>query len=98
MYFKDGEDKEQSVDFMDVFQRMKLDKLTYSYIKFQPFSDKHPLPRNDEVLNLFTGLAVEHIARLTALRYQDTPARPAPLYIKPADAAPPKDPAPVILP
>ncbi|WP_299423571.1 tRNA (adenosine(37)-N6)-threonylcarbamoyltransferase complex dimerization subunit type 1 TsaB [uncultured Shimia sp.] len=41
---------------------------------------------------------VEQIARLAAQRYQDNPARPAPLYIKPADAAPPKDPAPVILP
>ena len=41
---------------------------------------------------------VEHIARLAADRYRDTVARPAPLYIKPADAAPPKDPAPVILP
>jgi tRNA threonylcarbamoyl adenosine modification protein YeaZ len=41
---------------------------------------------------------VEQIARLAVQRYQDNPARPAPLYIKPADAAPPKDPAPVILP
>ncbi|WP_294229755.1 tRNA (adenosine(37)-N6)-threonylcarbamoyltransferase complex dimerization subunit type 1 TsaB [uncultured Shimia sp.] len=41
---------------------------------------------------------VEQIARLAAQRYQDNPMRPAPLYIKPADAAPPKDPAPVILP
>ncbi len=41
---------------------------------------------------------VEQIARLAAQRYQDNPVRPAPLYIKPADAAPPKDPAPVILP
>jgi len=41
---------------------------------------------------------VEQIARLAAQQYQESPARPAPLYIKPADAAPPKDPAPVILP
>lgn len=41
---------------------------------------------------------VDQIARLAAQRYQDNPTRPAPLYIKPADAAPPKDPAPVILP
>ncbi|MBO9401014.1 tRNA (adenosine(37)-N6)-threonylcarbamoyltransferase complex dimerization subunit type 1 TsaB [Shimia sp. R9_3] len=40
---------------------------------------------------------VEQIARLAAKRYQDSPPAPAPLYIKPADAAPPKDPAPVIL-
>ncbi|MDA5558659.1 tRNA (adenosine(37)-N6)-threonylcarbamoyltransferase complex dimerization subunit type 1 TsaB [Shimia sp. MMG029] len=40
---------------------------------------------------------VEQIARLAAQRYQDSPPAPAPLYIKPADAAPPKDPAPVIL-
>ena len=70
IYYTDGTGEEQDessehwVDFMEIFQRMKLDKLTYSYIKFQPFSDKHPLPRNDSVLNLFTGLAVEHAARL----------------------------------
>lgn len=29
---------------------------------------------------------------------ETTPARPAPLYVKAADAAPPRDPAPVILP
>ncbi len=29
---------------------------------------------------------------------RETPARPAPLYVRAADAAPPKDPAPVILP
>ncbi|MBO9397963.1 tRNA (adenosine(37)-N6)-threonylcarbamoyltransferase complex dimerization subunit type 1 TsaB [Shimia sp. R9_2] len=40
---------------------------------------------------------VVQIARLTAKRYQSSPPAPAPLYIKPADAAPPKDPAPVIL-
>ncbi|MBE1294455.1 MAG: tRNA (adenosine(37)-N6)-threonylcarbamoyltransferase complex dimerization subunit type 1 TsaB [Rhodobacteraceae bacterium] len=41
---------------------------------------------------------VVQIARLAAQRYKGSPARPAPLYVKPADAAPPKDPAPVILP
>lgn len=38
------------------------------------------------------------VARIAALRWQDAPARPAPLYLKSADAAPPRDPAPVILP
>jgi len=39
------------------------------------------------------------IARITASRYTD-PAqpRPAPLYVRAPDAAPPRDPAPVILP
>lgn len=37
-----------------------------------------------------------NIARIAATRRGET-ARPAPLYIKAADAAPPRDPAPVIL-
>ncbi len=37
------------------------------------------------------------VARIAALRWQGTPDRPAPLYLKSADAAPPRDPAPVIL-
>lgn len=41
------------------------------------------------------GLAV-NIARIAAIRREET-ARPAPMYIKAADAAPPRDPAPVIL-
>lgn len=39
----------------------------------------------------------ENIARLASTR-MDTQSRPAPLYIKAADAAPPRDPAPNILP
>lgn len=39
------------------------------------------------------------IARITTTRYTDTPLpRPAPLYVRAPDAAPPRDPAPVILP
>lgn len=40
------------------------------------------------------------IGRVAGLRLsdrQDKPARPAPLYVRPADAAPPSDPPPVIL-
>ncbi|TCL08576.1 tRNA threonylcarbamoyl adenosine modification protein YeaZ [Shimia isoporae] len=40
---------------------------------------------------------VTNIARIAAAEFQKNPPRPAPLYIKPADAAPPRDPAPVIL-
>ncbi|NNK77714.1 MAG: tRNA (adenosine(37)-N6)-threonylcarbamoyltransferase complex dimerization subunit type 1 TsaB [Litoreibacter sp.] len=43
----------------------------------------------------------EHIAQIAQARLAGdtgTPARPAPLYVRPADAAPPRDPAPVILP
>ncbi|HFQ14922.1 MAG TPA: tRNA (adenosine(37)-N6)-threonylcarbamoyltransferase complex dimerization subunit type 1 TsaB [Rhodobacteraceae bacterium] len=40
---------------------------------------------------------IENIARLAAERSLTTSARPAPLYIRPADAAPPRHPAPVIL-
>ena len=36
------------------------------------------------------------IARIAAQRVPDG-TRPAPLYLRPADAAPPRDPAPVIL-
>jgi len=39
------------------------------------------------------------IARITANRFTDpTQPRPAPLYVRAPDAAPPRDPAPVILP
>ena len=38
------------------------------------------------------------IAQIAASRDLDQCGRPAPLYIRPADAAPPRDPAPVILP
>ena len=41
---------------------------------------------------------IEHIARITAERFATTTHRPAPLYVRPADAAPSKDAAPVILP
>lgn len=37
------------------------------------------------------------IARLAATRWKDAPARPAPLYLKPADAAPARDGPPVML-
>lgn len=40
---------------------------------------------------------VTNIARIAAASFAQNPPRPAPLYIKPADAAPPRDPAPVIL-
>lgn len=40
---------------------------------------------------------VRNIARIAATQFDQNPPRPAPLYIKPADAAPPRDPAPVIL-
>ena len=40
----------------------------------------------------------EAIARIAARRYQAQPPRPAPLYLRPADAAPARDAAPVLLP
>ncbi len=40
----------------------------------------------------------EAIARITASRFQSEITRPAPLYLRPADAAPARDTAPVILP
>ncbi|WP_241524069.1 tRNA (adenosine(37)-N6)-threonylcarbamoyltransferase complex dimerization subunit type 1 TsaB [Oceaniglobus indicus] len=41
---------------------------------------------------------VEAMARIAAGADPVTAPRPAPLYLRPADAAPPRDPAPVILP
>ena len=40
----------------------------------------------------------ESIARIAAKRWQTTTTRPAPLYLRAADAAPASDPPPVILP
>ena len=40
----------------------------------------------------------EAIARLAALRKDQPAPRPAPFYLRPADAAPPREAAPVILP
>lgn len=37
------------------------------------------------------------VARIAATRWQDDPPSPAPLYLKPADAAPARDAAPVML-
>jgi len=37
------------------------------------------------------------IARIAARRYRQNPARPAPLYLRPADAAPARDTGPVLL-
>ncbi|MBD3663970.1 tRNA (adenosine(37)-N6)-threonylcarbamoyltransferase complex dimerization subunit type 1 TsaB [Sulfitobacter aestuariivivens] len=38
------------------------------------------------------------VARIAASRWQDDPPRPAPIYLRPADAAPPRDAPPKILP
>lgn len=40
----------------------------------------------------------EAIARIARARYRDAVARPSPLYLRPADAAPPRAAAPMILP
>jgi hypothetical protein len=40
---------------------------------------------------------VANIARVAAERLGQQQPRPAPLYVRAADAAPPRDPAPVIL-
>lgn len=41
---------------------------------------------------------IKGMARVAAMRLGSVNARPAPLYMRPADAAPPRDAAPVILP
>lgn len=55
-----------------------------------------------EALNLRNAQPVEHlaaaVARIAAVRHEQTQPRPAPLYLRPVDAAPPSDPSVVILP
>ena len=41
---------------------------------------------------------IANIARIAAVRLDEPTTRPAPLYVRSADAAPPRDPAPHILP
>ncbi len=41
---------------------------------------------------------IAHIAKRRLVDERETPDRPAPLYVRSADAAPPSDPPPVILP
>lgn len=60
-------------------------------------------PRPDGPLIGFGGVApmyptAEAIARITAMRFRQPQPRPAPFYLRSADAAPPSDPPPVILP
>lgn len=43
-------------------------------------------------------MPIEAIARIAASRLQSVKTRPAPLYVRPADAAPPREKPPVILP
>ncbi len=59
---------------MDVFKRIKLTKLCYSYVKFQPCSPLEPVPHHVEVLNLFTGLAVDQAFRLQVAAPPTTPS------------------------
>lgn len=51
---------------------------------------------NANALSQTSAQFFEAIARIAAARVPDG-TRPAPLYLRPADAAPPRDPAPVIL-
>lgn len=60
------------------------------------------LPPFDGPLIGATGQAPAHgvaeaIAHVAANRYRDAPPRPAPLYLRPADAAPARDTAPALL-
>ena len=45
-----------------------------------------------------SAFAASATGRIAAALWQTPQPRPAPLYLRPADAAPPKDPAPAILP
>ncbi len=64
-----------------------------------PEADRNAL--NDPVFGLDDIPAERHaihVARIASRRWRDAPTRPAPLYIRPADAAPPREAPPVILP
>ncbi|HGG06280.1 MAG TPA: tRNA (adenosine(37)-N6)-threonylcarbamoyltransferase complex dimerization subunit type 1 TsaB [Aliiroseovarius sp.] len=54
-----------------------------------------PVIRDDDVT---PERQIETIAALAMQRRHQTASRPAPFYVRAADAAPPRDPAPVILP
>ena len=56
------------------------------------------VPRPAAMVTIPAAQSIRAIARITAAHWQkpDQP-RPAPLYVRPADAAPPRDPAPVML-
>ncbi|PIE11778.1 MAG: tRNA (adenosine(37)-N6)-threonylcarbamoyltransferase complex dimerization subunit type 1 TsaB [Rhodobacterales bacterium] len=65
---------------------------------------RHAAPLSDIVLEdgeaepFDAAAAVAAMARLAALRVGTPQPAPAPVYLRPADAAPPSDPPPVILP
>ena len=54
--------------------------------------------RPTAMINVPPMQSIRAIAHITAATWQQPNPRPAPLYVRPADAAPPRDPAPVILP
>ena len=65
-------------------------------------SDAEALPAHDGPLIGAGGQppplpVAEALARLAAIRFRDAPPRPAPLYLRPADAAPARDPGPHLL-
>lgn len=51
----------------------------------------------DAAAPLAADKLITNIARIAASRAEATTDRPKPTYVRPADAAPPRDPAPVIL-
>ena len=74
-------------------------------IQYRPEDLDHLLPHGSFELteieqDCLSSQSARIIAQIASQRYKDgdTGDRPAPLYVRPADAAPPKDPAPVILP
>jgi len=56
-------------------------------------------PRPDDgIAMLAPDVMIANVVQIAALRLGDDIPAPAPLYVRAADAAPPRDPAPVILP
>ncbi len=70
-----------------------------SYVQeFHPDGARGPLHIAQPALQQKTAdTLIGAVARIAALRLGDAPQRPVPVYMRSADAAPPRDPAPVLL-
>jgi tRNA threonylcarbamoyladenosine biosynthesis protein TsaB len=94
----------QTVDFDDFYVTIPAPR---GQVYAQRFGKKHPAellnapPQDAPIVQMEilspAGLALA-IAQIAAMRIGQDQPRAAPFYLRPADAAPPSDPPPVILP
>ncbi|MEO0762770.1 MAG: hypothetical protein AAFZ09_13345, partial [Pseudomonadota bacterium] len=68
--------------------------------EIERYLPENPISLSDFEQDLITRQSARVIGQIAFERLQsgEVSGRPAPLYVRPADAAPPKDPTPVILP